>query len=101
MNKPLLSKILIILVLFTIHQSYGQVGINTTAPKATLDIIGVSTDTTIPDGVIAPRLTGDELKAKDNAYGRSKRNFSICDRAGKRTLNPQNRSCDPIRILYV
>ncbi len=48
---------------------YSQVGIRTSAPDATLDVVGKLTVTNAPDGVIAPRLTGNQLKAKDNAYG--------------------------------
>ncbi|WP_326983340.1 hypothetical protein VUJ46_01985 [Chryseobacterium sp. MYb264] len=45
----------------------AQVGINTPNPQATLHVkeSGVSTKV---DGVIPPRLTGDELKAKDQVY---------------------------------
>jgi len=59
-------------LLFTIIASpfiFGQVGINTSAPQATLDVTGKPNMTTSPDGVIAPRLTGDQLAGKDNAYG--------------------------------
>ena len=38
-------------------------------PNATLDVVGQATDATVADGVIAPRLTGDQIKAKDAAYG--------------------------------
>ncbi|MBV8328074.1 hypothetical protein [Chryseobacterium sp.] len=44
---------------------YAQVGINTIAPKATLDIAGAPADATRPDGLIAPRLTGTQLRAKN------------------------------------
>lgn len=45
--------------------SYSQyVGINTSDPKATLDVAGYPTDATKFDGVIPPRLTGDELSSK-------------------------------------
>jgi len=43
---------------------YAQVGIGTTTPKGTLDITGQPTITTQLDGVIAPRLTGNQLRAK-------------------------------------
>lgn len=46
----------------------AQVGINTSTPKATFDITGVPSDNTKTDGLIAPRLTGNELKAKDALY---------------------------------
>ena len=49
--------------------AFSQVGINTNAPKATLDVVGKSTDNTATDGIIAPRLSGNELKAKDALYG--------------------------------
>ncbi len=47
---------------------HAQVGINTENPSATLDVVGKPTDPNIIDGVIAPRLTGTELKAKDALY---------------------------------
>lgn len=49
--------------------AYSQVGIDTSDPKATLDVAAKPTDILFPDGIIAPRLTGNELKTKDNAYG--------------------------------
>lgn len=44
-----------------------RVGINTENPKATLQIVGDPTVATHFDGIIAPRITGDQLKAKN--YG--------------------------------
>ena len=46
----------------------AQVGINTANPQATLDV-AKGTDQTKPDGIIPPRLTGDELRAKSSVYG--------------------------------
>lgn len=46
----------------------AQVGINVIVPQATLDIKGKPTETNIADGIILPRLTGDQLKAKDASY---------------------------------
>ncbi|MFV0531286.1 MAG: hypothetical protein ACK5MD_07580 [Flavobacteriales bacterium] len=48
--------------------SYGQVGMATSAPKATLDIAAIKTDGSTPEGLIAPRLTGDQIKAADTKY---------------------------------
>ncbi|WP_160135958.1 hypothetical protein [Chryseobacterium sp. c4a] len=48
--------------------AYAQVGINTTTPKATLDVVSSPSDLAKTDGFIAPRLTGAELKAKDVNY---------------------------------
>jgi hypothetical protein len=46
----------------------GQVGVNTPDPKATFDIAASPADLTKVDGVLAPRLTGNQLKAKDGLY---------------------------------
>ena len=43
---------------------YSQVGINTDTPQATLDVIGKPATPTVLDGIIPPRLTGVQLKAK-------------------------------------
>ena len=48
--------------------SFAQVGINTDAPKATLDIVRNLTDPSKPDGIIAPRISGDSLSSKDILY---------------------------------
>ena len=51
--------------------AYAQqnVGINTPTPKATLDVAAKNPDDTgVPEGIIAPRLTGVQLKAKSQAY---------------------------------
>jgi hypothetical protein len=65
MKKNVLA--ILIGLLFTITLQ-GQVGINNTAPKATLDISGVATST-VPDGILIPRFTASELGGKDAAYG--------------------------------
>ena len=47
----------------------AQVAIGTTNdPKAPLEVVGKATDATVADGVIAPRISLEYLKAKDNAY---------------------------------
>lgn len=46
----------------------GRVGINTTAPDATLDIVANTTDTTRPDALLVPRMTRAQLIGKDGAY---------------------------------
>lgn len=45
----------------------AQVGINTVDPYASLHV-KESEITTVADGIIPPRLTGDKLKAKDPVY---------------------------------
>ncbi|UTX48888.1 fibrobacter succinogenes major paralogous domain-containing protein [Chryseobacterium sp. MA9] len=49
--------------LFLATGAYGQVGINTPTPRATLDVTAKIIDGTAPEGIIAPRLTGDALFA--------------------------------------
>lgn len=46
----------------------AQVGINTTAPRATLDVAPKNTDGTTAEGVIAPRLSGNQLSSADSMY---------------------------------
>lgn len=43
---------------------FAQVGINTATPQGTLDVVGKPTDPNSLDGVVLPRLTGVQLKAK-------------------------------------
>lgn len=62
------KKLLFAVAFATSFISYAQVGINTTAPQATLDVMSAPSDLTKTDGFIAPRLTGAELKSKDLNY---------------------------------
>jgi len=48
--------------------SFAQVGINNTNPKATLDVTAKNTDGSTAEGIIAPRLTGDQIKSADTKY---------------------------------
>lgn len=48
--------------------AFGQTGINTKNPNATLDI-NAGSDEQFAIGVIAPRITGENLKSKDALYG--------------------------------
>ena len=39
-------------------------------PNATLEVVASApSNAAVPEGIIAPRLTGDQIKTKDNAYG--------------------------------
>ena len=51
------------------HTAKKGVGIKTDAPQTTLDVRAEATDTSMPDGVLVPRLTVTELNAKSAAYG--------------------------------
>lgn len=48
--------------------AFSQVGINTETPYATLDVAASPDSLAVTDGFLAPRLTGNELKLKDNLY---------------------------------
>ena len=45
------------------------VGIKTDSPQTTLDVRAEATDTTMPDGVLVPRLDVGQLNAKSAVYG--------------------------------
>ena len=62
--KAKITSVLLLLIAFT----YAQVGIGTTTPASTLDVIGAPANTTTVDGLLIPRLTGDELRAKNAVY---------------------------------
>ncbi|MNU12744.1 hypothetical protein D3C71_07750 [compost metagenome] len=64
-----MKKIIITIGVLVSGAVYSQVGIDTETPKATLDVTGKPSDLTKADGIIAPRLKGSELKAKDALYG--------------------------------
>lgn len=48
---------------------FSQIGINTVQPKATLDVKARSTDGSTAEGIIAPKLTGDQIRLADSRYG--------------------------------
>lgn len=81
--------------LFSSVTLFSQVGINTENPKATLDIVASPGDNTKTDGIIAPRLTGAELKAKDALYTTAQKGAIIyatsasasAGVAGEKTIN--------------
>lgn len=61
--------ILLLAFSFSNGQTYpGRVGVNTTTPASTLDVVGIPTDDTVVDGVIAPRITRSQLIAKSATY---------------------------------
>ncbi|KFE97199.1 hypothetical protein IX39_20605 [Chryseobacterium formosense] len=61
-------KFILVVALASYATAYSQVGINTDAPNATLDVVASAADITKTDGFIAPRLKGSELKLKDALY---------------------------------
>lgn len=59
-----MKSIFFVLFFYSVLQLNAQTGINTVDPKATLDVVGQPATITVMDGIIPPRLTGDQLKAK-------------------------------------
>ena len=58
-----------IALLLVCNMASAQVGMNTTDPKATLDVVAKTTDGSSPEGLLAPRLTGDQIQLADALYG--------------------------------
>lgn len=63
-----LSHILLVLIIVSVQ---GQVGINTQSPEATLEVVGKPNDLNHYDGIIPPRIMGDQLSLKN--YSSSKK----------------------------
>lgn len=57
-------RLLFLLVLAPLA-TFAQVGIGTIDPLTNLEVAGTPADNTIADGITIPRLTGDELSAKN------------------------------------
>lgn len=49
--------------------AFAQTGINTLTPKASLDVVAKNTDGSTPEGIIPPRLTGNQIASADMVYG--------------------------------
>lgn len=63
-----MKKILVTAAFLAAAMAMAQVGINNSDPKATLDVTAKTTDGTKAEGIIAPRLTGDQIKSADAQY---------------------------------
>ncbi|MBE4947332.1 hypothetical protein [Chryseobacterium culicis] len=71
---------------------FSQVGINTSEPKATMDITAKTNDGTYPEGLIAPRLTGDQIKAADSQYNDAQKGTIIYATTAVTTSSPKTAS---------
>ncbi|MEY8758927.1 hypothetical protein [Chryseobacterium tongliaoense] len=63
-----MKKILVISCMLGMKILLSQVGINTSIPNATLDVTAKTTDGSKPEGILTPRLTGDQIKSADSQY---------------------------------
>ena len=59
-----MGKLFYFLFILLTSSLYGQVGINTTTPETTFEVVGKPDDINHYDGIIPPRITGDQLAAK-------------------------------------
>ncbi len=48
--------------------AFSQIGINTADPITSLDVVAKKNDGSTAEGILPPRLTGDQIKAADNQY---------------------------------
>jgi len=62
-----MKNIITLAALFISLTIFAQVGINNISPKATLDITAKTSDGSKPEGLIAPRLTGNQIQS--GTYG--------------------------------
>jgi len=71
MKKTILSLTIILLFANGAFNLNAQVTVGSNSiPNATLDVVAESPgNASIAEGIIAPRLTGDQIKAKDGVYG--------------------------------
>ena len=91
MKKNILSLLLLAGMFSAANaQTYkGRVGVNTTTPASTMDIVGDPADDKVTDGLIAPRLSGDELKAKDALYTSAQTGALVYAKAAVGTASPK------------
>jgi len=68
-----MKKIIIASCMLVSKLIFAQIGINTPTPNATLDVVAKTTNGSQPEGIIAPRLTGDQIKSGDAQYTANQR----------------------------
>ncbi|MGQ8868557.1 hypothetical protein [Myroides sp. TSA_177.3] len=72
-----MRKIIFFVVVLFANIMQAQTGINTQNPNASLEIAALPDQANVVDGLIVPKLTGDQLKAKDNLYGNNQEGTMI------------------------
>lgn len=65
-----MRKLKYLLLFLSISFYYSQVGINTKTPETTLEIVGNPNDPKHYDGIIPPRLTGNQLAKKKYSFAK-------------------------------
>lgn len=69
------NKILLLLFIALSTYNYSQVGINTASPETTFDVVGKADDLSHYDGILPPRISGNQLSQK--TYTSSKKGAVI------------------------
>ncbi|UYW01648.1 hypothetical protein K5I29_01605 [Flavobacterium agricola] len=68
-----LLQLIVLSILLQVNIIYAQVGINTTTPNATFEVAFDATNSKVAPGIMAPKLTINELIAKTNMYGNAQK----------------------------
>ncbi len=79
---------------------FCQVGINTTAPMATLDVVGNPGNSSEIDGIIIPRISGDQLVSKDPLYGQNQVGVIVYVTSLPTSLSQKTNNVDDIGYYY-
>lgn len=83
------------------QQNYeGRVGINTQSPNATLEVKGVPNDNNITDGIIAPRVTKEELLSKSYNESHKGTFLYVYDTKPKRRATPDGVIIPPPNDIF-
>lgn len=100
MRKLIFSATLLIGTV-AIAQTNGKTGINTTDPKATLEVKGNPESTTAVDGVIAPKIKRNQLISK-TAYATDQTGaiVYVTDLSGDISQNPQTMNVTKVGYFY-
>jgi len=101
MTKNTFFKIVIVLsLLINCALSNAQVTVGgNTQPNATLDVVATKTDGSTAEGLIAPRLTGDQLQSADLLYGPPQNAAIVYVTAGV-TTTPSSKTINVKRAGY-
>ncbi|NML69064.1 hypothetical protein HHL23_04570 [Chryseobacterium sp. RP-3-3] len=94
-----MKKVLQVLAVLCIEIAYGQLGVNTLTPQATLDVTS-SPNKNVPDGIIAPRATGDQIRANDLLYAAPQRGAIVYATAAVTAPSPKTVNITAVGYYY-
>ena len=84
-----MQKIIYTFFLFFTIILQAQVGINTENPETTLEIVGKPNDVSHYDGILPPRITGDQLAQKTYSIAKTGTIVFVTSPATNLTQIPQ------------